>query len=178
MPNEICKMHEESQLIKLTADCDGNDSNPHFVECSCCTNCLLPLPVLVSKPLPPSSNKGRIAQIKEVIGNISPVAISDQFSPQHLAMNWMLSEDKLTSDPTSFRFTQRFVMVVLFFSIGNEDLKKFLLLGTQDVCSVSGIQCNSSGRISKLEFRKFITFFLFCTIEVKLTHIHLQLTVD
>lgn len=146
MPQDVCDKRSNSFLIKLTADCDSEDviDADYMVECSCCTNCL-------SSPQPVNSE-----QLKETIQALSPDTINDTNSPQYLAMNWMLEKDKFHiagSSINSSRLRERYVIVVIYFSLGGQDLEDSLILSPEESeCAVPGVTCDEEGRVTKIDF--------------------------
>jgi len=147
VPSGICTRKEEGLLVDFTTDC-GTDANQK-VQCSCCDNCAVGLP-----PSPGlTDEETRIQAIKGMVTTLSNGVNNVPNTPQNLAMKWIMDDDKQHSNVGSPHFAQRYVIAVIYFSIGGEGwINSFWLSPQQNECDIPGVQCNSVGRITKIEF--------------------------
>ena len=149
VPNDLCKRRDEGFLLVATTDCDK-------VQCPCCDNCDS------DSPNPPSSgdNEGteelRREFIREKINDLSPNLAETAQSPQNEAMHWLMDDDKLHLSIESPHFTQRYVIAVIYFTLGGNNWKDafWKLTGDQHECEYTGIECNDAKRVVMMDFCK------------------------
>lgn len=150
VPSGLCTRKEKGLLVDFTTDC-GIDFNKK-VQCSCCDNCGAGVP-----PSPElTDEETRIEAIKGMVTTLSYGVNNVPNTPQNLAMKWIMDDDKQHSNVGSPHFAQRYVIAVIYFSLGGESwIDSFWLSPQQNECDIPGVQCNSAGRITKLEFSKY-----------------------
>jgi len=150
VPFGLCMRHSEGLLLGFTSDCAK-------VQCTCCNNCMAG-----SNTTPSDGNNvagadtTRQQQIKQKCNDLSNGASDIMLTPQSLAMQWIRDDDQLQLNVDSPHFNQRFVVVVIYFSLGGDSWIDAFWLNpvAQGECVIPGITCNSSNRITKLDFCK------------------------
>ncbi len=160
VPDAVCTLHNEHALSQISTDCKANDLK---VNCSCCFNC--PNSKLNTSSVCKMENlfdmnsvddTSRAQLIKEKCNEISGDTMCQHNSPQNLAMRWLVEDDKWKLNANSSNFVQRYVIAIIYFSLGPTAwVESFWLDPNQDECLISGISCDSERTIKSLDFREY-----------------------
>lgn len=146
VPLELCNRKSQGLLNAFTTDC-GAKTNV-LVQCPCCDNC-------VPGDLMTDEEK-RKYDITETIKTLSHGVELIHNSPQSLAMKWIINEDTQHLTVFSPRFTQRYVIAIIYYYLGGDSwINSFWLSPEQDECDIPGVKCNSVKRITELNFCKY-----------------------
>lgn len=158
--SSLCARREEGVLELFTTDCiaRGSSSSIKRVYCNCCTNCVSDNKEPDSGWGAASDHKGNddnidIARKQKIFGKcsqISGIAVSQLHTPQSMATNWMIYEDKLQLEIDSPHFVQRYVIAVMIFSLQRDFTGKILLNPIVHECSFESITCNSSQQVEEI----------------------------
>jgi hypothetical protein len=133
------------------------------VACDCCFNCPISQVNVDKQSCTVDSDinfdetniegQERTTQIKRKCIELSGDAICQHNTPQNLAMRWLIYDDKLKLDVTSPDFVQRYVVAVIYFSLGPDGwVDSFWLSTNQDECEIPGVICDTNMHIISLEF--------------------------
>ena len=87
----------------------------------------------------------------------------DVFSPQHAALEWILSDDPLQMDPADDDLVTRYACVVFYFSVSHWDEKGATVeagswLSGRDICEWSGIVCRDDSEGDGFSLSKVVEF--------------------
>jgi len=158
VPLEVCQRHDKGNLAQIATDCKGGINSK--VQCSCCFNC----PSLTNTESGTVCSAGNLnssssakarreSKIKSKCIELSGDIVCEHNSPQDLAMRWLIDDDKLLLNADSSDFVQRYVVAVIYFSLGPASwVDSFWLTPTRDECNIPGIVCDSQMRITALKF--------------------------
>ncbi len=146
VPEAICEKHDSiaGSLLRLYVDC--------VVECQCCDNCGFEMNL---------NQKETYDRLKLLSGE----KISDPDTPQYKAAYWMLWENKLQYPAKSRFLYQRYVLVLMYFMMGDETW--FEPLVDIDECHWEKVGCNSDYFVENIKFGALCmisdhsTFFMF-----------------
>ena len=167
VPIEVCNRHNEGNLAQISTDCKADST--FKIKCSCCFNCPLSKESSSFVCQEDSSksfgaygvanieDQQRINDIKSKCIELSGEnAICHHNTPQYLAMNWLIDDDTWMLEDSSPDFIQRYVIAVLYFSLGPIGwVDSFWLSPKQDECLIIGVECNyESKKITALNFRE------------------------
>ena len=163
VPDGVCLLHNQGNLAQISTDCTFDSISK--VECSCCFNC----PIGQVKELtacPSDTTTGfevgnieaqeRTKKIKSKCIELSGDAVCQHNTPQNLAMRWLIEDDKLQLSVASEDFIQRYVVIVLYFSLGPDAwVDSFWMSPNEDECEIAGVVCDWSKQITALIFREY-----------------------
>ena len=164
VPDEVCERHNSGNLAQISTDCKSNELK---VKCSCCFNCpntkeSTSYACQTTKIFDVDNFEAnnRAQKIRNKCLDISGTVLCQHNSPQNLAMRWLVEDDRLKLDADSPYFAQRYVIAVIYFSLGPDAwVDAFWLAPNQDECQIPGVSCDSERNIISLIFREFFKFF-------------------
>lgn len=157
VPDKVCERHTDGRLERFSTDCKID----HYakVNCSCCFNCQITgevCPDLTFNVAVNEDETKRIERIKHKCVELSGEDVCKHNSIPNLAMRWLVEDDKLHLDVTSWDFVQRYTMLIIYFSLGPDGwANKFWLSPNEDECDIPGVTCNVAKKIVSLNFGKY-----------------------
>ena len=174
MPGAICGNIDslDGKLKHLRADC--GTKNPAVI-CACCTICY-PLPsdpnssllhgAGMEAPSPSSSPFAtsigecnmipakRLNGIKNLLDSVSdPSLLSNRYSSQGKALDWILFTDERRLCPTDKDLVQRYALAVFYYATdGDKWIARGNFLRDVHECGWSGIVCDGNRNVVEMEF--------------------------
>eukprot|EP00591_Stephanopyxis_turris_P017022 CAMPEP_0195535554 /NCGR_PEP_ID=MMETSP0794_2-20130614/44472_1 /TAXON_ID=515487 /ORGANISM="Stephanopyxis turris, Strain CCMP 815" /LENGTH=417 /DNA_ID=CAMNT_0040668723 /DNA_START=61 /DNA_END=1311 /DNA_ORIENTATION=- len=157
VPEKVCTLRSQFTLKDFMLDCEGS---PPVISCDCCTKCtthqsegktaMSP----VSLPDSNSANdtaRSRQDEVTRYISSLSGTNVHDMNAFQNKALDWILNVDNLNFDANDSQLGERYVIALLYFSLGGEDWPfTDWLSPDHSVCEFRQVRCNGDAKISTL----------------------------
>lgn len=135
VPDQLCSRHKSGELAHFRTDCGEGGK----VECECCDSCS-------NASTWSYSQKNTWSKLHALSGD----SVSDPSTIQYKAVKWILEEDKWHYESTSTFLYQRYVLVLMYYMMGDDSW--FTPDSRTDECKWERVGCNHEGFIEHLEF--------------------------
>lgn len=143
IPDPLCARHDTGDLHTLRVNCDRG----FIVDCKCC-DCV-------------GDSGGDSGNVEwnynqkrtwSVLSTLSGEKLLDETSPQYKAAHWIVEEDKWHYLSSSSYLYQRYVLVMLYYMMG--DQAWFAPDSDKDECKWERVGCNDEGYVQHIKFGK------------------------
>jgi hypothetical protein len=145
IPENLCVRHDSGNLQKIQVDCQRGS----VVGCRCC-DCS-------GTSETDGTNTWSYSQKAtwSMLESLSGDKLLDSNTPQYKAALWIVDEDKWHYPAASSFLHQRYVLVLMYNMMGDQDI--FTPDLDHDECKWERVGCNHEGYVEHIQFGKFHT---------------------